>query len=37
MKYKKHLERLEARQQFWERQSATYQKANKKPGSKKKT
>ena len=33
MKYKKKLEYLKARQDWWDRQGKDYQAANKKPGS----
>ena len=33
MKYKKKVERLKARQAWWDKQSKDYQASNKRPGS----
>jgi len=33
MKYKKRVEKLNERQRWWDQQSSSYQKANKRPGS----
>lgn len=33
MKYKKKLKKLQDRQSWWDRQSPSYQKATKRPGS----